>query len=29
VDHHARATLKHEAWLAAVFERFDDDAPGL
>jgi hypothetical protein len=29
VDHHARATLKHEAWLAAAFERFDDDAPGL
>ena len=29
VDHHARATTKHEAWLKAAFLKFDDDAPGL
>ena len=29
LDHHARATTKHEAWLKAAFLKFDDDAPGL
>mmetsp|Transcript_3136 Transcript_3136/g.9168 ORF Transcript_3136/g.9168 Transcript_3136/m.9168 type:complete len:613 (+) Transcript_3136:650-2488(+) len=27
--HHARATVRHERWLRAAFERFDTDAPGL